>query len=157
MGEKTIRTSSKKRKTNGIGDSGNMNPKKAKNTLLPSNTPTDSAGTTDEDKPVDKNRPVIVSSTASSSPHPELVSSRCAVVRTEEEENALYEDNDNKDDADTDNNNAVLSADDEADEMVEDELKHCYELGWVLLCKYKRVRLVQSFLLLKQEKIKGLV
>jgi hypothetical protein len=126
--EKTIRTSSKKRKTDGNGDSGNTNLKKAKNTLLPGNTSTDSAGTTDEDEPVDKNRPVIASSTASSSPHPKLVSSRCAVVHTEEEKNALYEDNDDKDDADTDNNNAVLSADDEADKMAEDELSKCNNL-----------------------------
>ncbi|KAG1839727.1 hypothetical protein DFJ58DRAFT_733175 [Suillus subalutaceus] len=78
-----------------------MNPKKAKK------------------KPTD--RPVIASSTASLSPRPELVLSRRAVVHTEEEENALYEDNDNNDDADADNN-IVLSAEDEADETAEDEL-----------------------------------
>jgi hypothetical protein len=44
------------------------------------------------------------------------------------------------------------------DEEYLEALEHyCYELGWVPLCKYKRVRLVQSFLLLKQEKIKGSV
>ncbi|KAG1851980.1 hypothetical protein C8R48DRAFT_764092 [Suillus tomentosus] len=70
--KQTIRTLSKKHKNNSSGDSGNMNLKKAKKPLLPGNTPTNSAGSMDEDEPVDKNRP--------------------AVVRTEEEENALYKD-----------------------------------------------------------------
>ncbi|KAG1877278.1 hypothetical protein F4604DRAFT_1680309 [Suillus subluteus] len=87
--EKTVRTSSKKRKTDSNRDIGNTNPKKAKKSLLPGNTPTDDAGSTDEDEAVDKNRPVIVSSTASLSPRPESVLNRHAVVRTEEEENAF--------------------------------------------------------------------
>ncbi|KAG1872149.1 hypothetical protein C8R48DRAFT_760350 [Suillus tomentosus] len=70
--EQTIRTLSKKHKNNSSGDSGNMNLKKAKKTPLPGNTPTNGAGSMDEDEPVDKNRPV----TAPLSPCPELISSR---------------------------------------------------------------------------------
>lgn len=142
--EKTIRTSSKKRKTDSnSGDSGNTNPKKAKKTLLPGNTPTDGAGTTDEDEPVDKNRPVIASLTASLSPRPESVLSRRAVVRTEEEENALYKDKDN---ADTDNDNTVLSADNEADETAEDELSKCNNLDInIILIKYKTERVMKDW------------
>ncbi|KAG1844567.1 hypothetical protein C8R48DRAFT_837643 [Suillus tomentosus] len=92
--EQTIRTLLKKHKNNSSGDSGNMNLKKAKKTLLPGNTPTNGAGSMDEDEPVDKNRPV----TAPLSPCPELISSRQAVVRTEEEENALYKDDEMTDD-----------------------------------------------------------
>ncbi|KAG1895394.1 uncharacterized protein F5891DRAFT_984322 [Suillus fuscotomentosus] len=72
--EQTIRTLSKKHKNNSNGDSGNMNLKRPKKTLLPGNTPTNGAGSMNEDEPVDKNRP--------------------AVVRTKEEENALYKDDD---------------------------------------------------------------
>ncbi|KAG1740362.1 hypothetical protein EDB19DRAFT_1828564 [Suillus lakei] len=100
--EKTIRTSSK-RKNDGSGDSANTHLKKAKRNLLSGNTPTNSAGSTDEDKPVDKNRPV----TASPSRH--------AVVRTEEEENLLNEDGGEKMEA--------SDAEDGADETAEDELK----------------------------------
>ncbi|KAG1898808.1 uncharacterized protein F5891DRAFT_981481 [Suillus fuscotomentosus] len=86
--EQTIRTLSKKHKNNSSRDSGNMNLKKAKKTLLPGNTPTNGAGSMDEDKPVNKNRPV----TALLSSCPELISSQQAVVHTEEEENTLYKD-----------------------------------------------------------------
>ncbi|KAG1737965.1 hypothetical protein EDB19DRAFT_1909412 [Suillus lakei] len=129
-----MRTSSKKQKTDGSGDSGNTNLKKAKKSLLPGNTPTNGAGSVDEDEPVDTNRPVIVSLTASLSPHPESVSSWHAVVHTEEEENALYQDDDNDDNTNANDNrtktmNTVLRADNEADEMVEDKLQ-CLMKDW---------------------------
>ncbi|KAG2046668.1 hypothetical protein BDR06DRAFT_1035520 [Suillus hirtellus] len=85
--EQTIKTVSKKHKNNSSRDSGNMNLKKAKKTLLPSNTPTNGIGSMDEDELVDKNRR--------------------AIVHTEEEENALYKD----------------------DEMAEDELCMCNNLN----------------------------
>ncbi|KAG2046141.1 hypothetical protein BDR06DRAFT_977698, partial [Suillus hirtellus] len=56
--EQNIRTLLKKHKNNSSGDSRNINPKKAKKTLLPGNTPTNGAGSMNEDEPVDKNRPV---------------------------------------------------------------------------------------------------
>lgn len=96
-----------------------MNLKKAKKTLLPGNTPTNGAGSMDEDEPVDKNRPVI----APLSPCPEFNSSRQAVMRTEEEENALYKD----------------------DEMAEDELCMCNNLNAnIILIKYKTEHLMRD-------------
>ncbi|KAG2116481.1 uncharacterized protein F5147DRAFT_648972 [Suillus discolor] len=83
--KQTIKTLSKKQKNNSSGDSGNMNLKKVKKTLLSGNTPANSAGSVDEDELVDKNRPI----TAPLSLCPEMVLSRQAVVHTEEEENAL--------------------------------------------------------------------
>ncbi|KAG1884492.1 uncharacterized protein F5891DRAFT_987733 [Suillus fuscotomentosus] len=48
--EQTIRTLLKKHNNNSSGDSGNINLKKAKKTLLPNNTPTNSVGSMDEDE-----------------------------------------------------------------------------------------------------------
>lgn len=130
--EKTIRTSSKKRKTDGSGDGANTHLKKAKKTLLPGNTPTNSAGSADEDEPVDKNRPVTAS-----------VPSRRAVVRTEEEENALYEDDGDK----TETSSTVSqAADDQADETAEDELSMCNNLDMnITLIEYKIERLMKDW------------
>lgn len=83
------------------------------------NTPTNSAGSTDEDEPVDKNRPVTASP------------SRRAVVRTEEEENLLNEDGGEKTEA--------SDAEDGADETAEDELSTCNNQYTRFLIRHPRL------------------
>ena len=117
--EKTIRTSSHKR------------------TTVPGNGPTNTTGSADEDDPVDKDRPFAAS------PHPDLVPSRCVVVRAEEEENPLYEDEGDKTEA---GSTVSQAADDQADETAEDQLSMCNNLEMnITLIEFNTERLMKDW------------
>ena len=122
--EKTIRTLSKRRKTDGSGDSMDTHLKKAKKTLLSGNTPTNSPGSAGEDEPADKNM----------SQHPD--------VPTEEEESVLYEDDGDK----TETSSDVSQVDNQGDETAEDDLSMCNNLDMnITLIKYKTERLMKDW------------
>lgn len=137
--EKSLKMSSKKRKNDGGGDSANTHLKKAKNNLQAGNTPTGSVGSADEDELVEKNSSVTASRTVSMSPCPDSVSSRRALVRTEEEENAMNEDK-------TETGSTVSQAEVEADETAEDELGMCRSLDVnITLIEYQTARLMKDW------------